>query len=43
MAELINQCEHGLEPRGHVIPSSFHILHSLDASVLDEPLPMSRR
>ena len=43
VTELIGQCEDGAGPRGHLIPSSFHILPGLDASVLDEPLPMTRR
>ena len=43
MAELISQCESGSAPRGHVIPSTFHLLPSLDARVLDEPIPMHRR
>jgi LacI family transcriptional regulator len=43
ISELLNQCEHGAAPRGHLIPSTFHILPALDARVLDEPLPMHRR
>jgi LacI family transcriptional regulator len=43
MGEMISQCEHGLEPHGHVVPSTFHVLPALDAGVLDEPLPMHRR
>jgi LacI family transcriptional regulator len=43
IAELLSQCENGAEPQGHLIPSTFHLLPGLDARVLDEPLPMSRR
>ena len=43
MAELLSQCEQGTPPRGHVIPSTFHILPTLDARVLSEQLPANRR
>jgi LacI family transcriptional regulator len=43
IAELLSQCENGAQPSGHVIPSNWHLLPSLDARVLDEPLPMNRR
>jgi LacI family transcriptional regulator len=43
IGELIDQCENGARPKGHVLPSSFHILPGLDGRVLDEPLPMKRR
>ncbi len=37
IAELIRQCEDA-EPRGTLIPSSFHIAADLDASGIDEPV-----
>lgn len=40
---LMDQCETGGPPRGHVVPSSFHVLPGLDARVLSEPLPLNRR
>lgn len=43
ISELIEQCENGTKPRGHLIESSFHVLPELDARVLGEPLPMNRR
>jgi LacI family transcriptional regulator len=41
--ELARQCDKHEKPRGTLIPTSFHVLPSWDASRLDEPLPMSRR
>ena len=43
MSELIDQCERGSDPRGHLVPSSFHLAGGLDGSVLKEPSPMTRR
>jgi LacI family transcriptional regulator len=43
IAELLDQCENGAVPRGHVIPSTFHLLPGLDGAVLEQPLPINRR
>jgi LacI family transcriptional regulator len=43
IAELLRQCEQATAPKGHVIPSTWHLLPGLDARVLDEPLPANRR
>jgi LacI family transcriptional regulator len=43
IAELLNQCESGAPPQGHLIASNWHILPGLDAKVLDDPLPLNRR
>lgn len=43
IAELLEQCENGTPPQGHVIPSAFHLLPHLDARVLQQPLPAKRR
>ncbi len=41
IAELIRQCETGAEPRGTLLPSSFHIAPELDTGGLDAPVPVS--
>jgi LacI family transcriptional regulator len=43
ISELIRQCEEGGPGKGHLLPSSFHVAPGLDARVLSEPLPASRR
>jgi len=43
IAELLNQCESGAPARGHIVPSTFHLLPKLDGRVLSEPLPLNRR
>lgn len=42
-AELIRQCEQGGTPKGHLIPSTYHLATGLDGTVLKEPLPANRR
>ena len=42
IAELIRQCETGGPGGGKLIPSTFHVLSELDASMLGEPLPRGR-
>ena len=43
IGELISQCERGTEPRGHLIPSSWHLKPGVDGAVLNEPIPAGRR
>ncbi|HQZ13835.1 MAG TPA: LacI family DNA-binding transcriptional regulator [Devosia sp.] len=43
VAELFRQCENGAAPSGHTVPSTWHPLPHLDASVLEQPLPPNRR
>jgi len=43
IAELIRQCEHGGPPRGHLVPSTYHLAAGLDGAVLKRPFPPSRR
>ena len=38
-AELIRQCEQGGAPRGHVIPSTYHLANGIDVTVLKQPVP----
>lgn len=42
IAELIRQCEEGVTPSGHLIPSSYHLADGVDGAVLDEPIPARR-
>lgn len=43
IAELLRQCEGPTDPKGHTIPSTWHVLPHLDARVLRDPLPANRR
>lgn len=43
IAELLRQCEDGAQPRGHIVPSTWHPLPHLDTRTLHEPLPKARR
>jgi LacI family transcriptional regulator len=40
--ELARQCDKGIEPRGTLMPSVFHVLPGMDAKCVDYPLPEHR-
>jgi LacI family transcriptional regulator len=41
--ELSRQCDRNEEPRGTMIPASYHVAGDLDPTSIDEPLPAKRR